>query len=97
MNEPDSPQRKTHEPENLQPSLLGDEFETPTWREHWWGMPSYVMGDARPMFQITVNFFTLDDVMEFAQRLDLKITKRTDSVWFPPDEVERPSEWEFTD
>jgi hypothetical protein len=97
MMSEESPQRKTREQE--QASFLDEDenFETLSWREHWWGMPSFIMGDARPMFRVTVNFVTVDDMMDFARRLDVIITTRTNSLWFPPDVVSRPSEWEFVD
>ena len=55
----------------------------PDWSSDWWGMPSYVMGDAEPTYQITMNFMTLSDLLEFAQRLELKITAQTKGAWFP--------------
>lgn len=69
----------------------------PDWRTHWWGMPSFVMKDARPVRSITVNFMCREDVEEFAARLGIRVTKATDSVWFPPEVVDRPNEWEYAD
>lgn len=58
----------------------------PDWREHWWGMPSFDMEDARPGYKITFNFMTWDDVQAFADKLDIDISKKTDSMWYPQQE-----------
>lgn len=69
----------------------------PVWKDHWWGMPSFEMGDARPMQRIMVNFHAWDDVVEFGNRLGLTVTRNTDSLWFPPEHVEKPSDWRYDD
>lgn len=56
----------------------------PHWRTHWWGMPSFNMGDARPQYKITLNFETAADVQAFAEKTGLPVTVRSDSVWYPP-------------
>lgn len=86
--------RRTKKVEVVQEALfdLG-----PAWRDHWWGMPSFEMGDARPMQKITVNFYSWDDVLEFGRRLGITVTRNTDSMWFPPENVERPSDWSYDD
>ncbi len=58
----------------------------PDWREHWWGMPSFEMGDARPQYKITINFMTADDVRAFADKAGLPVTTGSDSAWFPHQE-----------
>lgn len=70
---------------------------SPSWRDLWRGMPHFEQRDARPAHTITVNFMSYDDVREFARRLALTVTSATDSVWFPPDVVDAPSEWEYSD
>ncbi len=55
----------------------------PSWTDHWWGMPSFSMGDARPEYQITINFITAKDVAAFAKRADLPVSIKSDSAWFP--------------
>lgn len=69
----------------------------PAWSDLWWGMPSFVLGDARPLYRITVNFFSVDAVQEFAQRLGVAATASTDSVTFPPERLDKPSDWEYID
>ena len=68
------------------------------WEQHWWGMPEYTMGDATPQYRITVNFWSFEDVLEFAKRLNLSVTKRTDSLWFPArPELDKPKEWAYVE
>lgn len=55
----------------------------PDWREHWWGMPEFTMGDISPQKKITVNFACYDDVVKFAELIGAKVTGNTDSLWFP--------------
>lgn len=54
------------------------------WEDHWWGMPEFTMGDARPRYQITMNFMTREDVKEFANKTGLGVTTKSNSAWFPP-------------
>src|SRR5688572_16962344 len=73
-------------------------FDLPlAWEDHWWGMPSFVMRDARPVQQITVNFHTWDDVVEFGRRLGVTVYRTTDTVTFPPDGVAKPGDYEYGD
>lgn len=55
----------------------------PDWREHWWGMPEFSMGDASPQRRITINFMTDDDVAEFAQKINATIQPQCNSLWYP--------------
>lgn len=63
--------------------------DVPDWREQWWGMPSFEMGDARPQHRITINFMTEDDVKAFAEKSGLPVTIRSDSAWFPHQKTSR--------
>lgn len=60
-------------------------------------MPEFVQGDARPSFTITVNLRTLDDLAEFAKRLGMRLTPKTDSIWFPAEDLDAPSDWEYVE
>ena len=68
-----------------------------SWEDFWWGMPSYQMADARPLYRVTVNIFTLDDLIEFGRRLGIRVTPQTDTVTFPVEDVDKPSDWIYTD
>jgi len=72
-------QRKVRE-DAPQLSLFESE---PDWRSEWWGMPAFEMQNATPLRRITVNFLTAEDVAEFARRIGIPITARTDGTWFP--------------
>jgi hypothetical protein len=73
-------------------------FEIPTrWEEHWWGMPSFSMIDARPAYRVTVNLYSLDDLIELGKRLGLKINPGTDSVTFPLETLDKPKDWVYCD
>jgi len=54
------------------------------WHSHWWDMPSFEMKDAMPEYKITMNFMTGDDLMAFADKMGIKVTTRTNSAWYPP-------------
>lgn len=58
-------------------------IQADNWRDHWWGMPSFEMGDATPSHRITVNFLTMEDYQAFQQALGIRLTPRSDSMWFP--------------
>ena len=67
------------------------------WDSEWWGMPEFVMSDARPLYKITVNLYTLDDLRELGKALGLRVTPQTDSLTYPAPEAFKPSEWEYGD
>lgn len=53
------------------------------WRKEWQDMPEFIMGNTEPARKITVSFEYEEDAKVFAEKLELKITSKTDSVWFP--------------
>ena len=55
----------------------------PDWKNEWWGMPSFEMGDCRPQHKITINFQTVDDIAEFSRLTGIHVTQQSDSAWFP--------------
>ena len=63
----------------------------------WWGMPSFEMGDARPMYRVTVNLYSVEDLMEFGKALGLRVTTKTDTLTYPPEHLNKPSEWRYVD
>ena len=94
MNNAEGLARRTKKVEVVQEMLFDI---PPDWREHWWGMPAFEQGDARPYQRITVNFMCPEDVAEFSRLLGAKFSRKTDSMWFPPESVDRPNEWEYAD
>ena len=64
------------------PSLFGDDALT-DWEREWIGMPEYLMGNTEPAQKISVLFASHEDVLRFAELLGIKVTPRTDTMWFP--------------
>lgn len=58
----------------------------PSWKDHWWAMPEFSMGDARPRYKITLNFMAAEDVAAFAKATGLPVTIKSDSAWYPHQE-----------
>lgn len=56
----------------------------PNWKDHWWGMPAFEQVDARPTKTISVHFLTMDDFYEFCAALNVKLTPKSLSLWYPP-------------
>jgi hypothetical protein len=53
------------------------------WEKDWSGMPEFSNDDIRPMHSITVNFLTSEDKANFAEKLNIKLTEKANSMWFP--------------
>lgn len=58
------------------------------WEKEWQDMPEFVTSNKKPHQQIIVSFKSYDDVKEFAKRLGINVTPKTDAVWFPAKEKE---------
>lgn len=84
--------RKTREDAQAALFDVGD-----PWEDLWWGMPSYSMGDARPLFSVTVNIYTVDDLRDFGERIGQRVSTSTDSITFPMEQIDKPSDWVYTD
>lgn len=52
-------------------------------RSEWLGMPDYTQQDNGPYRQLQVNFLCQQDLEKFLQLLNISITKKTKSVWYP--------------
>jgi hypothetical protein len=55
----------------------------------WNGMPEFNNPDAMGVKQIIVHFETWDDVREFAELVEQKITEKTKYIWFPKADKDR--------
>lgn len=53
------------------------------WKEHWVGMPEFVQDDATPWKSIYVHFRCYEDLQEFAELINQRITSDTPSIWHP--------------
>lgn len=67
-----------------------------SWCDHWWGMPEFSMGDATPGHQITMNFMTLEDLQDFAKKVGLNLTSKSNSVWWPKQDRLKPRSFFYT-
>jgi hypothetical protein len=78
-------------------------LEVPTVvEEHWWGMPSFIVGDATPNYRVTVNFMTREDLDAFRDlhggvRLDAHLGGNQYTMWFPPGQLDVASDWAYVD
>jgi len=61
---------------------LFEDFEN-EWEKEWKDMPEFVQEDQKPMQQIVVSFASFEDVKQFAELLGMKVTRKTNSTWFP--------------
>jgi hypothetical protein len=51
--------------------------------QEWKGMPEFISENKQPIQQIIVSFETFEDVQAFGLKLGFKVTKDTNSIWFP--------------
>lgn len=68
-----------------EPMLFGEHEVAADWQREWVGMPEYRMGNTEPVQKINVLFASQEDVRRFAELLGVKVTPRTDTMWFPDD------------
>ena len=61
--------------------------------EHWVGMPEFK--NQTSFLRMVVNFETKEDREDFAKKLKIKITEKTNTMWWPPKEKEDPSSVKF--
>lgn len=54
-----------------------------SWEEIWKEMPEFVQDDKSPYQKLIVNFETKEDLEQFQDLLNIKITKKTKYIWFP--------------
>ncbi len=69
----------------------------PVWRDHWWGMPTFTMGDATPSHRLTINFLTLDALRTFSDAIGVRLTSSSNSMWYPPQRLDEPKDWAYID
>lgn len=60
-------------------------------------MPEFVQGDERAHQKIVIHFADAGDVADFAKATGLRVTPNTDTLWYPPLERDRASEWVYVD
>lgn len=83
MSDPFPARRLADEPAEIQSGLFDI---APDWHDYWWGMPSFSMGDARPTKTIAVNFLTRADFIAFCDKLGIRLSDKSDTMWWPTQE-----------
>ena len=75
-------------------SLFGEE-ELPDkgYEKDWRGMPEFNQENAKPIQQIIVSFATFEDAKKFGDLLGQKVTYKTKSLWYPPADKIKPSDY----
>tara|TARA_R100000664_G_scaffold34220_1_gene55219 strand:- start:4452 stop:5096 length:645 start_codon:yes stop_codon:yes gene_type:complete len=53
----------------------------------WVDMPEYINSNQDPEKKIIVNFENSNDIQEFAKLIGQKLTDKTKSIWYPPQEA----------
>lgn len=56
----------------------------PSWRDHWWGLPEFVANDIRPVRQLTLQFMTEQDFIDYQQSAGLRVDVGHPVAWWPP-------------
>lgn len=51
--------------------------------EEWQGMPEFVQPKKEPFSQLIIRFENEDDMKEFSELINQKITPKTKSIWHP--------------
>ena len=51
--------------------------------DEWHNMPEFVQDKKEPFSKIIIRFETLEDLTEFAKKIDQKLTPKTKSIWYP--------------
>lgn len=60
--------------------LFGDEeFD---WKKEWQDMPEFIQNDTKPVFSLTVNFLSVEDMNNFSEIIGKRISFTTKSVIF---------------
>jgi len=81
----------------VQSSLFDNDEDMLVWKEHWKGMPEFKQQDTMPYQKITMNFTREEDVKAFGELIGQKVTYKTDTLWFPKLNLEKPSNFIYTD
>lgn len=61
-------------------------FEQFDWRKEWQDMPEFIQNDMKPIFSLTVNFLSVEDMNTFSEIVKKRISFNTKSVLFTSSE-----------
>ena len=74
---------------NKEQKTLFDAAEFTDWENEWHDMPEFISENKKPSQQIIVSFRNFDDVKKFAALLNIKVTPKTKSTWYPPKDIDK--------
>jgi hypothetical protein len=57
--------------------------QTTDWKEEWKDMPEFIQEKKEPYSKIIIRLKTKEDLDEFAELIDQKLTDKTKSIWHP--------------
>lgn len=69
------------------------ETEEEAWKQTWVGMPSYKSDDIPLGRKLIVTFESDEAFDEFCKKLEIKLTNRTKSTYYPP---KKNTDWSLT-
>lgn len=84
-------------------NLLSDIFQqnkiedNEAWRKEWEGMPEFEQKDLGAEYSVIVSFKTFEDLVAFSKLVDQKITIRTQSIWYPKQELDIVKDIRYSD
>lgn len=59
------------------------------WKKEWKNMPEFISENKKPIQKIIISFESFEDVKEFGKKLNINVTPKTNSSWFPPRELNK--------
>lgn len=59
------------------------EVDQKEWEKEWEGMPEFVQEKQEPFATINVRFETENDLKDFSEKIEQKLTPKTKSIWHP--------------
>jgi|TARA_Y100000296_G_C4979772_1_gene160012 hypothetical protein len=75
---------------------LFNESVAEDWEKEWKEMPEFNQEDVGPYRQLIISFRNKKDLDEFLKIINQRITNKTKSIWFPPDDREKPANYLWT-
>ena len=67
------------------------------WEDHWKNMPEFVQKDKTSYKKLIVHFRNSEDMKKFEKLVEQKITKKTDSIWYPKATFGESSKYRYKD
>jgi hypothetical protein len=66
------------------------------WKKEWQDMPEFKQEQKEPLKQLIVSFETWDDYKEFEKLIKQRLTKKTQSIWFPKVKIDTYMDKRYT-